>query len=354
MPDSTPEASTHPAEQSVHVTCHSAFAGKELLEVHKVVRGELGEPHLAVLPELPERGIWAEPLARSAALINELGFDLQPHGWRLGVPDGIDARRARALLRSDENLLADVLGEEKKPAERLKLSVMGPWTLSANLYLSNGERVISDHGARRDVIQAYTLGLNDWLSRLTRTSGLKYYTVQLEESHLGLVLDGKIPTASGYRTLRSIPRSEVRSSLRELTDAVQAQHSVNWMCAVPHTDLAWVQRVDLLTQAGVDGLIINPRAMDYQQWERMAGLVEAGGRVYLEALTPGERPGGVVQGVNDILKPWRTLGLPLQKLSALRLMPHGDFRASSAGEVLQSLQQLTAYAQGLEQTRVDA
>lgn len=354
MTNPTPDAQTHPAEGSVHVTCHSAFAGKELLEVHKVVRGELGEPNLAVLPQLPERGIWAEPLAQSTALINELGFDLQPHGWRIGVPDGIDAKRARSLLRSDDNLLADVLGAEKTQAQRIKLSVVGPWTLAANLYLSNGERVISDHGARRDLIQAYGLGLEEWLGRLERTCGLEYFTVQLAENHLGAVLDGTLPTASGYRTLRSIPRQEVRSALTEFTNGITQNHRVSWLSKQRHGDPRWSERVNLLVQSGIDGLIIDPRTMDYGQWERVAGLVESGGRVFFEALSPGERAVGVVQGVKDILKPWRTLGLPLSKLAALRLLPHGDFSSSSAAEVLQCLRNLTGYAQALEQTRVDA
>ncbi|MCW4464390.1 hypothetical protein OK351_02545 [Glutamicibacter sp. MNS18] len=342
------------AEESVHVTCHAAFAGKEALEVHRVVRGELGEPNLAVLPELPERGIWAEPVARSAALITELGFDLQPHGWRVGVADGIDARRARSLLRSDENLLADVIGAEKSVSRRIKLSIMGPWTLAANLYLSNGERVISDHGARRDVIQAYTHGLGDWLTRVRRITSLEHFTLQLCEEQLPAVLDGTIPTVSGYRTLRSLPRQEVRTGLKELVETIETEHQVSWISGLPQADPKWRERVDLLEQAGITGMIFDPRTLDYRQWERMAGLVESGGQVFLEALDPAQRPPGVVQGVKDLLKPWRTLGLEPATLSALRLMPRGDFRTSSPGEVLRCLQSLTGYAQALEQTRIDA
>ncbi len=43
--------------------------------------------------------------------------------------------------------------------------------------------------------------------------------VHLDESELQRVLDGTIPTASGYRTLRAIGRQEVRNAL---TDAVAA------------------------------------------------------------------------------------------------------------------------------------
>lgn len=342
------------AEGTVHVTCQPRFAGKDPLEVHKVVRGELGEPNLAVLPQLPERGIWAGQVARSTALVAELGFDLQPHGWRIGVADGIDAGRARALLRSDENLLADVLGAEKKPGSRIKLNVLGPWSLAASLHLSNGERAVADYGARRDIIDAYTQGLGDWLQRLGQITELRHYTLQLEEPLLGAVLDGGLPTASGYRTLRSVPRQEVRELLGQLVQQVGARHAVSWVAELPQADARWRERVDLVQQAGIDALVLDPAGLDSRAWERAAALVEAGGRLYLQTLEPGRQPPGVVQAVKDILRPWRLLGLPLQQLGALRLMPRGDFAGSSAAEVIGCLQALTGYAQALEQTRVDA
>ena len=38
---------------------------------------------------------------RAIAMIAELGFDLQPAGWRLTDRPGIDHRRARSLLAQD-------------------------------------------------------------------------------------------------------------------------------------------------------------------------------------------------------------------------------------------------------------
>lgn len=342
------------SEQTVHVTAHSAFPGRDAAEVHRVVRGELGEPNLAVLPELPERGVWAEPIARSAALITELGFDLQPHGWRIGVPDGVDARRARALLRSDENLLADVVGAENAPSSRLKLTVLGPWSLAANLYLAGGERAVSDHGARRDIIEAYAQGLDQWLARLRRTTGIGQYTLQLEEPLLPAVLEGALPTASGYRTLRSVGRQEARQGFATLVEALAQGHQASWVARLPQSDPAWSERVDLIRQAGIDSVVANPRELDHAGWERLAELIEGGGRLFLEVLEPGAKAPGVVQAVKDLLRPWRMLGLPLERLSALRLMPRGSFLGSGPDEVVACLQTLTSYAQALEQTRVDA
>lgn len=339
---------------NVFVTSFCQFPGLDPIEIHQVVRGELGEPNLPVLPQLSERGVGADPLGRSAALISDMGFDLQPHGWRIGVRDGLDARRARSILRSDENLLADVLGAEKKPALRLKISVLGPWSLAAGLYLSHGERILLDHGARRDVLEAYAEGVKEHLLRLRSTTTLRSFTVQLEEPQLPAVLDGTLPTASGYRTLRSIPRAEVRQVYAQFVTTLSDVAGTSVIINLPGADNDWRQRVDLTHQAGIGGYLINPAHLSAFGWERVAALVESGSQIYLQILEPGMRAPGVVDGVKKILRPWQQLGLPLTALGQLTLMPTTSFAHSSANEVISCLQHLTGYAQALEQTRIDA
>jgi len=341
----------------VFVTSFCQFPGTEPLEIHEVVRGELGEPNLAVLPQLVDRGVGADAVGRSATLLADLGFDLQPHGWRVGVNDGIDARRARSILRSDENLLADVLGAEQKPAQRIKLSVLGPWSLVASVYLSNGERSISDHGARRDIIAAYAHGVREHVARLARATTLRSFTVQLDESLIGDVLDGTIKTSSGYRTLRSIPRSEVRSAYQEflkvLTDE-SSNLSVQPVVNLPTADERWIERIDLLNQAGITAMILDPHGLNHRKWERIAGFVEGAGQIFLQVLTPKLPAPGVVDAVHSILRPWHQLGLSDAQLGSLTLMPRGDFSSCSSSEAVDTLQKLSTYAQALEQTRVDA
>ncbi|MFJ2621470.1 hypothetical protein [Glutamicibacter sp. NPDC087344] len=357
MPNTQDSPAVAVRRPDVHVTTFCQFPGTDPLEIHRVIRGELGEPNLAVFPQLPDRGVGADTLGRSATMVADLGFDLQPHGWRIGVPDGIDARRARSLLRSDENLLADVLGAEKETSSRLKLSVFGPWSLVAGLHLANGEKVLSDHGARRDVIEAYAYGVREHLNRISRATGISEFTVQLDEPALPAVLDGLVPTASGYRTLRSIARNEVRSSYADflaiLSDG-EKPSPLRVAVNLPTADDSWIERVDLLHHAGVDAWLIDPAFLGHRQWERIAGLVETGSQIFLQVLQPGGRAPGVVQGVKTILRPWQQLGLPLSSLSALTLMPAGNFASSSAIEVTTCLGHLIGYAQALEQTRVDA
>ncbi|PRA01506.1 hypothetical protein CQ010_02690 [Arthrobacter sp. MYb211] len=342
------------ARSDVFVTSFCQFPGQDPLEIHKVIRGELGEPNLAVFPQLVDRGMGSDALGRSASMVSDMGFDLQPHGWRIGVTDGIDARRARSLLRSDENLLADVIGAEKKPATRLKISTLGPWSLAAGLYLQHGERILIDHGARRDVLEAYADGVKQQLLRMRGSTTIQRFTVQLDEPQLPAVLDGALPTASGYRTLRSIPRQEVREVYSRFVQTLAEVEGTQIVVNLPSADEQWIKRVDILHQAGVQGYVIDPARMDHRSWERVAALVETGAQIYLQLLEPGKRAPGVVDGVNKVLRPWRQLGLPLTQLGQLTLMPAGTFANASANQVVECLQHLTGYAQALEQTRVDA
>ncbi|WP_159609574.1 hypothetical protein [Glutamicibacter sp. JC586] len=346
-----------PERGDVFATSFCQFPGTDPMDVHEVVRGELGEPNLAVLPQLADRGVGADTVGRSATMLADLGFDLQPHGWRVGVTDGIDARRARSILRSDENLLADILGAEQKPAQRLKLTVLGPFSLVASLFLSNGERSLSDHGARRDIIASYAHGVREHLERLARITCVRSFTVQLDELLFSDVLDGTIKTASGYRTLRSIPRSEVRSAYQDFLAVLiadQSKFEVHPVVNLPSADEQWIQRVDLLNQAGITGLIIDPQVLNHRKWERVAGFVEGHGQIFLQVLTPGLPAPGVVEAVHSILRPWRQLGLGEGQLGSLTLMPRGDFSQSTSAQVVDTLGKLSAYAQALEQTRVDA
>ena len=41
----------------------------------------------------------------------------------------------------------------------LKLQLTGPWTLAATVELPRGDKVLADHGARRDLAEALALGL---------------------------------------------------------------------------------------------------------------------------------------------------------------------------------------------------
>ena len=89
----------------------------------EAVRLTLGElPDLAFVPELPGRGVTADMTGRALAIVDGLGVDLQPAGWRLTDASGIDHRRARSLLAQDldqvEEQAQDYAGAFKAQVDR--------------------------------------------------------------------------------------------------------------------------------------------------------------------------------------------------------------------------------------------
>src|SRR5690625_3185814 len=137
--------------------------GENFAESMRMVAGEL--PDLTHLPELPARGAHATMTGRGAALLDEIGVDLQPAGWRLTDAAGRDQRRGRSLSRHDLDALEDSL---QSYGNRLKVQVAGPWTLAASMERPRGDRVLADHGARRDLAQSLASGVAEHAAYVQR------------------------------------------------------------------------------------------------------------------------------------------------------------------------------------------
>ena len=103
-----------------------------------MVRDLLGDgiPHL---PELPARGVGADMVGRTAALLTDLHVETQPYGWRFVDRPGRDEGRARAFLREDLDELAEAHDGWSGP---LKVQVAGPWTLGASIEVVEPGRVV--------------------------------------------------------------------------------------------------------------------------------------------------------------------------------------------------------------------
>lgn len=368
MPE--PTAEPDPVPSQVTATAGPAWPGTDVAEAIRISRGELGDPHLPFLPQLTARGIGADPVGRTGALLVELPVDLQPHGWRLTDRPGRDQARAEALLSRDLNTLADLAGAEEKPAAGLRLSLLGPLSLAAGLSLHNGERALSDAGARRDVAESLAAGLDAYLRRAAEAVPGARLVLAVEEPDIARVLSGSIPTASGYRTLRSVPAAEVRSSWALLLDAAH-NAGARTVLTVPapvsgngraetgtRADGSTIAAVaDLALSAGAEGLGLPGSALRPRDWEAVAAAVEDGGRVEL-ALVPVPGPGGTVSQVTglveSVLRPWRDVGLPMQSLPALSPVPGADLDRTSPATARAVLTRLTQVADALDQVAKDS
>ncbi|HAP88962.1 MAG TPA: hypothetical protein DEP82_15135 [Arthrobacter bacterium] len=322
------------------------WPGEDPVEAARIIRGELGSPHLPFLAELPDRGVGSDALGRTAALLVEMAVDVQPYGWRLVDRPGKDFRRAASALSTDINVLADVAGAEDTPAAEIKLQLVGPLSIAAGLHLHNGERALIDYGARRDIAASLAAGVGGYLSRISSAVPGARLVVQLDEPEIAAVLAGSIPTSSGYRTLRAVGGQEVTESWQVVIDALRAAGAAEIVVSVPEIEAP----IDRIIAAGADGVAVPLKALTTRQWEQLAAAVEAGKRIWAGTLDAGR---GTLPKVADVVesvwRPWHQLGLPASSLGSIRVTPSAGLAGHTPSTATAVLGRLTQVADGLNQ-----
>lgn len=249
-------------------------------EAARLVLGEL--PDLPHVPEVPGRGVWAGMTGRGLAVVDGLAADLQPAGWRLTDVSGVDHRRARSLLAQDldtvEELAQGYVGT-------FKTQVVGPWTLAATVEKPRGDKVLSDHGARRELAQALAEGVRGHLADLRRrVRGVERWVVQVDEPALAAVVGGQVPTASGYGRHRSVDLPEASAHLEWVSAAIAEAGAEAWVhsCA-PRTP--W----SLVAGTGVHGLSADLDQLGPEDLDTFAEVLESG-RTAVLGVVPSTDP----------------------------------------------------------------
>ncbi|MCX5399916.1 methionine synthase [Streptomyces sp. NBC_00102] len=281
-----------------------SMPGGDARETAKTVTGSFadgqGIPHLA---ELPGRGPGADMIGRTVGLLVEMYGHVEPSGWRISDRPGRDTRRARSWLGED----LDALEEFTQGYEGvLKVQAVGPWTLAAALERRNGEAVLGDPGACRDLAGSLAEGLKAHLAEVRRRIPGADVVLQLDEPSLTAVLGGGVRTASGYRTYRSVDRQVVESALRDLLAVAGDGAGLVHSCA-PGVPFA------LLRRAGAAAVSFDFSLLTEREEEAIGEAVESGTQLLL-GIVPGTDaasaglpdPGGSVKGVRTL---WSRLGL---------------------------------------------
>ncbi|MCY7394634.1 MAG: methionine synthase [Nocardioides sp.] len=279
-------------------------------EAVRLVLHEL--PDLPHLPEVPGRGAVATITGRALALTTGLGADLQPAGWRLTDAAGVDQRRAVSLLAQD----LDGLEEQAQGLSgAFKIQVAGPWTLAATVEKPRGDKVLSDHGARRELAQALAEGVRDHVRDVRRrVPDVTRLVVQVDEPVLPRVLGGGVPTASGFGRHRSVHPPEVSEALGWVLDAITAEGGEPWV----HSCAAGTP-LGLLRGAGARGLAVDLSQTSAADHDQLAEALEAGETVAF-GLVPSSAPG---PGAGAVPSDTHVTGVLLRWLDMLGLDP-GD------------------------------
>ena len=192
-----------------------SMPGTDFAESFRIVLGEVGA--LPYVPELPARGVHAGMIGRGLAVLEGIEADLQPDGWRLGAGEGADLRRARSLLAQDLDTAEELGGTFFRA---LKIQVAGPLTLAAMVERPRGDKMLADHGARREIAESLAEGLRTHIADVRRRFSGANIVVQVDEPSIVAVMTGGIPTASGFGRHRSVQPPEADALLRMITSSI--------------------------------------------------------------------------------------------------------------------------------------
>jgi methionine synthase II (cobalamin-independent) len=317
-------------------------------DVHEAVRMVLGElPELPHLPELPARGVVAAMTGRTLAMVADLGFDLQPAGWRLTDAPGVDHRRARSLLAQDLDALeeqAQRFGSFEGGGE-LKVQVAGPWTLAATVERPRGDRLLADSGARRELAQALAEGVSAHVADVRRRVPGAAVLVQVDEPALPAVLGARVPTASGFGRHRRVDAPRASEALEWVFAAVTAAGAT----PIAHCCAGDVP-IGLLRGAGALGVSVDLEALEAAGYDELGTALDEGDRVFL-GVVPSSEPARVptdLQVVERVLRLLDMLGFdPDEVASQLVLTPGCGLAGASPSYAREALALVRASASRL-------
>jgi methionine synthase II (cobalamin-independent) len=312
-----------------------SLPGTDAAEAVRLVVGEL--PDFAHLPELPARGPGADLIGRGAALLVDLAFDLTPAGWRLVARPGIDQRRAREFLDRDLDALHDVAADWTGP---FKVQAAGPWTLAAGLERTRGDRAVVDAGARRDLAQSLAEGLTAHVAAVGARLPGAQIVVQLDEPSVPAVLQGGLPTVSGFGKLAAVEATVVEQELAGLVDRLPGPVVVH--CCASRAPLG------LFRAAGAAALSFDLGLV--QDLDAVGTAIEAGTH-----LVPGVVPGtdsalpAPAATASRVRAWWSELGFPADDLAAaVTLTPSCGLAGASPGYAREAMAHVREAARYLQ------
>jgi methionine synthase II (cobalamin-independent) len=311
-----------------------SMPGTDPAEATRVVAGEL--PDFPFLPELPDRGPGADVVGRTAGLLIDIPVEVTPRGWRLAERPGRDLGRARSMLSSDLDVLAEVLDGF---SGLVKIQLCGPWTLAAALELPRTMNVaVADPGAVADLTASLAEGAAAYVAEVLKRVPGAQLVVQLDEPALPAVAEGEVPTASGLSRLAAVEADTLRDGLAQVLASIRG-YTVVHCCAttVPF---------GIIRAAGTDAVSFDLSQLRRGEEDAVAEAAEAGMGLLTGAVPTlldeaagaggttrgsggseggavrvgggrgrgqgdGDRRGDARETAERVIRFWRRLGLPL-------------------------------------------
>jgi methionine synthase II (cobalamin-independent) len=181
----------------------------------------LGECGLAFFPELPGRGLGADMVGRSAAILVDMPMDTVASGYRLSARRSSLNRRARDFLNADLDAFEEVWERTgMAAADRfVKVQACGPFTLSASVELPNGHKILHDVGAWTDLVESMAEGLRVHAADIHKRTGAQVI-VQIDEPMISRVIEGSVEPLTRFDVNNPIPIAVLAEKFDGFIDVV--------------------------------------------------------------------------------------------------------------------------------------
>ncbi|HEY5149605.1 MAG TPA: methionine synthase [Mycobacterium sp.] len=261
-----------------------SWPGSAPREAAEIVVGELHRlPHLV---ELPARGVGADMIGRTGALLVDIALDTVPRGYRIAARPGAVVRRAVSLLDEDIDALEEAWEKAggAVSGRAVKVQAPGPITLSAGLELPNGHRAITDAGAVRDLTASLAEGVERHRAEVARRLATTV-VVQYDEPVLPAALAGRL---TGVTALNPVhPVDEVAAITLIDTCVAAAGAEVLLHCCA--ADVPW----NVLQRSSINAMSLDASILGDADLDGLGEFLDSGRAVVLGLLptsAPQRRP----------------------------------------------------------------
>ena len=246
----------------------------------EVIVGELHQ--LPYLPELPARGVGADMIGRTGALLIDVAIDTVPRGYRIASRPGAVSRRAASLLAEDIDALEEAWENAggARPGRAVKVQASGPITLAAQLELSSGHRAITDRGALRDLTASLAEGMAVHCAELTRRLSAPV-VVQFDEPLLPAALAGRISGVTALSPVHPVDETYAIGLFDACVETVGAEVLLHCCGA----DIPWT----MLQRSAIHAVSVDVASLDPSGLDGLGEFVDSG-RTAVLGLLPSSAP----------------------------------------------------------------
>ncbi len=254
-----------------------SWPGESAREAAEIVIGELHTlPHLV---ELPHRGVGADLIGRTGALLVDIGFDTVARAYRIAPGRSSVLRRAVSMLNEDLDALEEAWEKAglHGSGRAVKVQAAGPITLAAQMEMANGHRAITDSGALRDLAESLSEGLSLHRAEVARRLGTEV-VVQLDEPLLPAAMLGRLTGVTSFSPVNPVEEQVAAVLLDQCIARVGGDVALH-SCAA---DLPW----KLLQRSQLQAIAIDVSTLQAADLDGVGEFVESG-RTVLLGVVPG-------------------------------------------------------------------